>query len=373
MKAISSDSFVSGEKINSHIRQKSSLLLSSSMEISSSSDKPNLVNHKTFLNKLLNIIKISQIDFLSNKKKFDNKSSNKILLTNLKIELFNILNENTLIKASIQNEVMTKRKILQKQIFGEELNLNYSDDDNKNSNNLNDNYFLESENVNSLKNIENNTYSSEDKSENIKSKRIKKSNKLLLIEQAENNLYYSTHIELYHLKLLNFKIENQIDALNNKISQRTYVINCMRTFAFDSEFIPRIYCTSKADIDKAHKILYNNSNYTLKTFREVVKAKNKVENDIIETKTKIENIEISYYNLFNKGTKKYIETKDIIDEESREYTKSITFSIKNTNNFNTNESKKSSITNIININNINNIININMNSNDGMNIHMLRK
>ena len=349
MKPISSDPIITSEKTLIHLRQKSSSLpLTSSMEIQSSSDKTSLINHKIFLKKLLNIIKICQIDFLSNKKKFNKKSSNKSLLSTLKTELFNILKESTFIKASIQNEIITKKKILQKQVFGEESNIS-----DNNNNNLNDNYLLGSENIIDL------NYSNDQKNKtNIKPKSLKKAQ---LIEQAENNLYYNIHIELYHLKLLNFKIENQIEALNSNINQRTYIINCAKTFSFDSEYIPRIYCNTKAEIDKAYKILYNINNHVLKAFREVVKAKNKIEADTNEIKARIDNIEICYYNYFNQGTKKYIETKDIIDEESREYTKSIAFTVKNTNNINNNDSKRGSINNIININKINNIININLN------------
>ena len=312
-----------------------------------SSNDSQLTSQKNFLNKLLNIIKLSQIDFLSNKSisKTD-FFKNKTLLINFKNELQNILNDNILIKSNIQNEVKLKKKLLQKQIFGENKNIN---------NKIKScNYIININNNNQI----NSRYENETKSDTYRNSKILKLKKKL--NQEENHdFYFNSQIELQYLKLLNFKIENQINEINDILCQKTYQLDFIKNTGLPYLNYNVIDCNNKTDIAKANEIHRKNLLKIRKIFTEKVTKRNQINSEKIKMQCQKEQIEHSLFNIVIKGAKKYIDTYEIIDEESLEYAKSCMSSL---NNFykKRNSITKNNLNNIINIDKINNIININL-------------
>ena len=154
-----------------------------------SNNNLSLIKHKAFLEKILQLIKISQIDFLShisisfNSQKIKKNSNNKRikdLLKHLKNNLTITLKDNSENKAKIQNIMNNNKLFLVKSIFD-----------------------FENENIN-----------------NLKIKRNK--GKIKEIKKINNDNNYKYNIELPHLKLLNFKIENQLQYMSvmNKLKNK---------------------------------------------------------------------------------------------------------------------------------------------------------
>lgn len=319
-----------------------------SHDLITSSNNSQLTSQKNFLNKLLNIIKLSQLDFLSNKSSSKTDSfKNKKLLINLKNELQNILNDNILIKSNIQNEVKLKKKLLQKQIFGEDKNLN---------NKIKScNYII---NINNNNNQINSNYENETKSDTYRNSKILKLKKKL--NQEENyDFYFNSQFELQYLKLLNFKIENQINEIDDILCQKTYQLDFIKNTGLPYLNYNVIDCNNKTDIAKANEIHRKNLLKVRKIFTEKVTKRNQINSEIIKMRSQKEQIEHSLFNIVIKGAKKYIDTYEIIDEESLEYAKSCMSSL---NNFykKRNSIPKNNLNSIINIDKINNIININL-------------
>ena len=244
-----------------------------------------LPKHKTFLSNILELIKISQNEYLSqisfnSKKNNNNCNINKIIikmLSNLKNDLIMILKDNTENKAKIQNNMNLSKSVLVKNIFD-----------------------FERDNVNNLK------YSSERKRKN---KNIN-----------NDNDYYKYNIELPHLKLLNFKIENQLAYINIMIilkNDSLYNFKNERNKFDEEDFY--VFCDSQNDISDASIYLHDELINIRNKFKSIVKKKDIQNRNLILLNAKVISMKEDVELLGKKSSNDYVNTSDIINEESREY------------------------------------------------------
>ena len=241
--------------------------------------------HKTFLSNILELIKISQNEYLSqisfNSKKNNNNSNiNKIIikmLSNLKNDLIMILKDNTESKAKIQNTMNLSRSVLVKNIFD-----------------------FERENVNNLKS------NSERKRKNI--------------NINNDNDYYKYNIELPHLKLLNFKIENQLAYINIMIKLKNDSIYNFKNERnrFDEEDF-YVFCDSQNDISDASIYIHDELINIRNKFKSIVKKKDIQNRNLTLLNAKVISMKEDVELLGKKSSNDYVNTSDIINEESREY------------------------------------------------------
>ena len=264
-----------------------------------------LLKHKIFLNKILHLIKISQIDYLSqisfNSKKIKNNNNNtntsninkiiKDMLINLKNELISTLKDNTVSKAKMQNIMNNNKSFLVKSMFD-----------------------FERENINNLRP---NT-----------DRKIKKNKKI----ENDDDEYYKYNIELPHLKLLNFRIENQLQYMNIiiKIKTENYKND---GFNLNDEYY--IFCTNQNDNLDASKYLHDNLIDIRNEFKSTVKKKEIQNRELIILNSKVTSLREEVELMGKKSSNDYVNTSDIINEESREYyTKTNICTIENSENVN---------------------------------------
>jgi hypothetical protein len=249
-------------------------------------NKLSLIKHKVFLNKILELIKISQIDFLSqksfNSKNIKNHNSNNLnkaikdILLNLKNELIITLKGNTENKAKIQNMMNNHKTFLVKSIFD-----------------------FERDNVNNIKIKEENK------------KKIKK------FSEDEN---YKYNIELPHLKLLNFKVENQLKYISVLIKLKMENTKDFKNESskFD-DFDFHIFCDNQNDNLVASNYLHNNLINIRDKFKLIVKNKENQNRNLIILNARVIALKEELELLGKKSSNDYVNTSDIINEESREY------------------------------------------------------
>lgn len=236
-----------------------------------------LLKHKVFLEKILQIIKIYQIDYLSqisfNSKNIKNNGVNnsptktiKKILINLKNELMTTLKDNTESKANLQQLMNNNKSILVKSIFD-----------------------FERENVNNLK--------------------VQSDKKVKKIKKIKDDNDYKYNIELPHLKLLNFKIENLLKYLNIMIKLKT-----------DSKKY-YIFCDNQNIIQEASNYLHDNWINIRNEFKSIVKKKEIQNRNLIILNSKVRIMREEVELLGKKSSNDYINTSEIINEDSREYYK----------------------------------------------------
>ena len=256
-------------------------------------EKQILFNHKSSLETLLNIIKNSQLEYLSKDKNKNTKQMLKILKENLNLMLKEknkkinyIKNKNEIIKNKLQNVLFPD-----------------SND----------------------------------------STHIGYNNKII-----NNNISYNSFSEINQLQLLNFQIQNEIDKTKFLIEQKLQYHSLVKSIPF---FFHLYYNNNLQTNKKVTKYLKEIIREVRNEFIKVVKEKMNKEfeiNGLIFNinylKDNIDSYKINSY-------KKYINSEDIIQEESREYTKSMI----------TTQSKRNSISNINNKNLMKNKSNININ------------
>lgn len=296
-----------------------------------------LIKNKLLLEKLLYLIKITQIDYLSNlpKKQVingsnDNKSKEiKNYLNNLKSDLLSLLKSNIEKKNKIQDNINNKKRLLNYNIFGGSIS----------------------------------------KVNELKEKNTNKFNK-----------------ELSNLKLLNFKIENQIDYINIMILLKLQNIKDLKSnkTELDDDYV-EIFCDNKNDKNDALDLLHEDLIDIRRIFIAIVEKKYRQNKNLEKLKSEINYIKDNKYDQNDKSNM-YINTSEIINETSKEeYTQTNQFIINNINNtiekrnsknfekyrniiFNSikkmnleqiNEIKNNNKNSVINVNNI---INININN-----------
>jgi len=146
--------------------------------------------------------------------------------------------------------------------------------------------------------------------------------------------------EKNQLKLLNFQIENEIEKTKFLTEQKAQIIGYITSIPFFFEANKEIFCNNNYEtITKITELLNEMIRRVRKEFIDVVKAKMKLELEINGITVQINYIKDNIEDYKLKGCKKYIESEDIIQEDSKEYVKSIF----------TNQSKRNSLSSINNI------------------------
>ena len=159
------------------------------------------------------------------------------------------------------------------------------------------------------------------------------------------------------MKLLNFQIENEIEKTNFFIEQKSQVNSLLNSYPFFSEVIQKIYCHNKYEnISKVSALLKEIIRNVRKDFIYAVKEEMIKQSEIEEISSKIENIKNIIEDSKLIGCKKYIKTKDIIQEESKEFSETtIITNYSKTNLFLSNDfNKEKDNINYVNLKNKNN-------------------
>ena len=258
-------------------------------------EKQILFNHKFSLEILLNNIKSSQLEYLS--KDNNNKNTKKILIA-LKEDLNIMLKEKNKKINYIKNQNEIKKNKLQSVLFPDSNDATDSGNNNK--------------------------------------------------KIIGNNILYNSLSEINQLKLLNFQIQNEIDKTKVLIEQKIQYHSYVKSIPFFFQS----FCNNNYETNKeVTKYLKEIIRQIRKEFIKVVKEKMNKEFEINGLLFNINYIKDNIDSYKKNGYKKYINSEDIIEEESKEYTKSM----------NTSRSKRNSILNNNNNNLMkkNNIININ--------------
>ncbi len=242
-----------------------------------------LLKHKVFLEKLLHLIKIYQTEYLSKASQKDNNKHNKIIMikniiSNLKTDLIMTLKGNAESKAKMQNIMNNNKSDLMKNIFGYEK-------------------------VNT----------------EIKSKSDKKKKPLKSSINNINDNEYIYNVELPHLKLLNFKIENQLKYIDVLIKLKSQSLNKFKIEFNSNEQKYYIFCNNQNDVNDASKFLHDNLIDVRNCFKLIVKKKESQNRNLIILNSKVTSMKEEVQQLGKKSSNDYINTSDIINEESREY------------------------------------------------------
>ena len=226
------------------------------------------LKHKIFLEKILHIIKITQIEFLSqiSAHKKNNKFSYKIIkniLQELKNELDSTFKDNIQNKTNIESTTNKNKSDLIKNIFG----------------------------------------------------KVKKDNNLKIKNNKNQIINYKYCVELPNLKLLNFKIENQLTYMDIKIKLLSpNLFNNKNT----SKYV-YLFLDGKNDTTQAYNFLHDNLIYIREAFKLIVKNKELQNNRLLQMNTAV-NILKEECRLIKKNFQnEYVNTSQIINEESKEY------------------------------------------------------
>ena len=237
-----------------------------------------LYSHKSSLEILLSAIKKAQISYLTN---IPNKNKKKINIEYLK-ELLTELNENL---KSMFKEQNSKVSYFQAQLS-------------KQKSSIQNELFFENK---------------------INKNKIKFSP------------FQNLKTEIEQLKILNFQAQNDIESINNKtlkanLEQQQYL---NRSIQFNYEIEREIHCEKQKHGAIITKMLQRKSTEVKKHFKFVVAAKQYQNNEIENYLKNLDNLKHFINSRKNGYDNYYISNEDIINEESKEYTKSITI-----NNFN---------------------------------------
>jgi hypothetical protein len=267
------------------------------------------LKHKIFLEKILHIIKITQIEFLSqiSAHKKNNKFSYKIIkniLQELKNELDSTFKDNIQNKTNIESTTNKNKSDLIKNIFG----------------------------------------------------KVKKDNNLKIKNNKNQIINYKYSVELPNLKLLNFKIENQLTYMDIKIKLLSpNLFNNKDTFKYVYLFLD-----SKNDTTQAYNFLHDNLIYIREAFKLIVKNKELQNNRLLQMNAAVNILKEECHLIKKNFQNEYINTSQIINEESKEYitkTGVCTNEIYNNNNNKINEYESDNIYK-------NKLVRVNGNNND---------
>jgi len=226
------------------------------------------LNHKSFLQDILNVIKNIQMELLSkvctNKK--NNQFSNKEfinLLKNLKIDLNTKYRENLQTKTNIEHDNKILRESLSNKIYNKSIKLN-----------------------------------------DIKKK-----------ENPNRFNYQKLNSEISELKSLNFKVENQIKCIDTKL----YILSSNKSNNKNMPKINYLFFEGRNPGIQLENLLHDNLINIRDKFKLIVKKKD-FQNKVILQLTTAVNLWKDEYKLQNKKNhNEYIITSQIIDEETNEY------------------------------------------------------
>ena len=225
------------------------------------------LTHKSFLQKILNVIKNIQIELLSqvSSREKNHQFSNKTiinLLKDLKIELSATLKVNIQNESEIEHDTKIIKKDLAKKIFGQ----------------------------------------------NEKNNKVKKH------ENKKPSNYQKLNLELSELKILNFKIENEIEYIDTKIS----IISSTKIINKNPSKNNYLFLEGRSIDSQPENILHNDLLKAREKFKFIVKKKD-FQNKVILQLTTAVNLWKDELKLQNKKNNQYIITNQIIDEETKEY------------------------------------------------------
>jgi hypothetical protein len=226
------------------------------------------LKHKIFLEKILHIIKITQIEFLSqiSAHKKNNKFSYKIIkniLQELKNELDSTFKDNIQNKTNIESTTNKNKSDLIKNIFG----------------------------------------------------KVKKDNNVKIKNNKNQIINYKYCVELPNLKLLNFKIENQLTYMDIKIKLLSpNLFNNKDTFKYVYLFLD-----GKNDTTQAYNFLHDNLIYIREAFKLIVKNKELQNNRLLQMNAAVNILKEECHLIKKNFQNEYINTSQIINEESKEY------------------------------------------------------
>ena len=226
------------------------------------------LKHKIFLEKILHIIKITQIEFLSqiSAHKKNNKFSYKIIkniLQELKNELDSTFKDNIQNKTNIESTTNKNKSDLIKNIFG----------------------------------------------------KVKKDNNLKIKNNKNQIINYKYCVELPNLKLLNFKIENQLTYMDIKIKLLSpNLFNNKNT----SKYV-YLFLDSKNDTTQAYNFLHDNLIYIREAFKLIVKNKELQNSRLLQMNAAVNILKEECHLIKKNFQNEYINTSQIINEESKEY------------------------------------------------------
>ena len=226
------------------------------------------LKHKIFLEKILHIIKITQIEFLSqiSAHKKNNKFSYKIIkniLQELKNELDSTFKDNIQNKTNIESTTNKNKSDLIKNIFG----------------------------------------------------KVKKDNNLKIKNNKNQIINYKYCVELPNLKLLNFKIETQLTYMDIKIKLLSHnLFNNKNT----SKYV-YLFLDSKNDTTQAYNFLHDNLIYIREAFKLIVKNKELQNSRLLQMNAAVNILKEECHLIKKNFQNEYINTSQIINEESKEY------------------------------------------------------
>ena len=243
------------------LSQRDPLLKNSLFSKASPDDKqePILFNHKSSLEVLLKMLKNFQIDYLSLRVK---KLGTKQMLLSLKDNLNSMLNGKIKKLKKLKNETEVKKKKAQKMLYPSS-------------------------------------------------------------KEAKKNIVTSNWIEKDQLQLLNFQIENEISKTDYFIEKKSQIIKNFKSEVFYFEENREIfYYTNYENYKYISLFLGNIIKQVKKEFLCKVQEKTKNEKEIIQLSEQINSLKITMEDMHLEGPKKYIETDEIIQEDSKEYTRS---------------------------------------------------
>lgn len=278
---------------------------SNSLEFNTNSKKQEfLYSHKSSLEILLGVIKKAQISYLTNISSKNDKKLNKKNLKELLSETYENLD-------SMLKEQKTKINYLELQLS-------------KQKSFIQDHLFFEGKNGKN------------------KSKKYEFQNLKNEIEQLKNlNFQAKNDIRFLDYKIIKTENDLQIDLSKINMYRDIKEINCEQ---------PKYYPIIT-------RILYRENIETKKHFKFVVSAKQYQNNEIERVHQNLEQLKHFIYNKNHGYDNNYIKSEDIIPEDSKEYTKSITLN-------NLNKTLNETINKLMNANNINTNI-YNMDNEEG--------
>jgi len=166
------------------------------------------------------------------------------------------------------------------------------------------------------------------KFENLKTETEVKKKKLQKIlfpssKETKNNIGASNLIEKDQLKLLNFQIKNEISKTNYFIENKSQVIKNIKSEVFFFEENREIFYNNNYENYREITLFLSDIiSQVKKEFADTVQERTKNNKEIINLSEQINYFKTKIEEIKSKGPKKYIDTDEIIQEESKEYTRS---------------------------------------------------
>ena len=282
-----------------------------------------LFAHKTSLEIMLGIIKKSQIDYLQSKNENNKKINNtKNILTELKNNLSEILNEQEKISNILTNQKNDQSKKLTNLIF----NTSFSKRSISNETDLNSNY------------------------------------ETLITDSVENDLGNETS----QLKLLNFKIENEIEKLDFLFNRFTFLLHYLKTPHLLCQHVNEYILNNKNDNSICDDELHYNCIQKRNRFMEIVKMKDLQNTRISSLKFQVEKLKLILKE-YKKNLEKGGIEQAIILEEGKSYIETVEDINKNEKIDKEVENLKDEINKNLDINDFGKILKLNVNN---MNINV---